>query len=366
MNRHKSGWGTLTLAFAVLSALAVLATPVVAASSASETCLWVAQTGIDRDGKLDPAEIARLERIVVLIGNMQRGRIVATGSGTLVSPEGLILTNAHVVEGAEQVAVGMLDDSGDPPRWRYLGEVVIAIADEHVDVALIALRGDMHGRRLTSFPDLPDIPLTEVANEVRRGDTVYIFGYPGIGDDYLVMTQGNISSVENGVINGQRMPVRYLTDAEIAPGNSGGLVVNGNGEFVGIPTFVQTEDVTGGRLGGILPGRVALMAVQGDYHSSSQPAPGGPSCAGAPPPRMVVGYFGRVTFTTGEAVRVRTGPGTNYRIRTYLPEGTVFYVTGGPVCAGGYWWWSVRTSRGITGWMAEGVVGNYFIEPFGP
>jgi uncharacterized protein YraI len=81
---------------------------------------------------------------------------------------------------------------------------------------------------------------------------------------------------------------------------------------------------------------------------------------------MIVNHFGRVTFTTGEAVRVRTGPGTDYRIRTYLPEGTIFFVTGGPVCAGKYWWWSVRTSRGITGWMAEGVVGNYFIEPFGP
>ncbi len=366
MNRHKSKWGTLTPAFAVLLALAVLATPVVAASSSPGAGFCLAQTGIDRDGVLDPAEIAQLERIVVLVGNMQRGRIVATGSGTIVSPEGLILTSAHVVEGAEQVAVGMLDDPDDPPSWRYLGEVVIAIADERIDAALIELRSDMRGRPLAGFPDLPDIPLTEVANEVHRGDTVYIFGYPDIGDNHLVMTQGNISSVENGVINGQRMPVRYLTDAEIAPGSSGGLAVNGNGEFVGIPTLVQFEYDTGGRLGGILPGRVALMAVQGDYHSSPRPAPGGPSCAGAPPPRMIVNHFGRVTFTTGEAVRVRTGPGTNYRIRTYLPEGAVFFVTGGPVCAGKYWWWSVRISRGTTGWMAEGAVGNYFIEPFGP
>jgi len=81
---------------------------------------------------------------------------------------------------------------------------------------------------------------------------------------------------------------------------------------------------------------------------------------------MIVNHIGRVTFSTGEPVRVRTGPGTGNAILTLLPEGTIFYVTGGPLCAEPYWWWSVQTSTGIIGWMAEGVVSNYFIEPFGP
>jgi hypothetical protein len=89
-------------------------------------------------------------------------------------------------------------------------------------------------------------------------------------------------------------------------------------------------------------------------------------CATAPAPRMLVGHVGRVTFSTGEPVRVRTGPGTANAILTLLPEGTIFYVNGGPVCAEPYWWWSVQTGTGISGWMAEGVVGNYFIEPFSP
>lgn len=365
MNRHKSRWGTLALAFALWLALAALATPVVAASSSPGVGLWLAQAGTNRDGVLDRDEIAQLARSVVLIGNVQRGDIWAIGSGTIVSSEGLILTNAHVVEGAEQVAVAVLDDINEQPQWRYLGDVVSL--DTRYDVALIRLHSDINGRLLARSPNLPYIPVKWIA-EAYRGDTVYIFGYPGIGDFYLVVTQGNIASVENGNFNGQRMPVLYRTDAEIAPGNSGGLAVNSNGEFVGIPTLVQFEYDTGGRLGGIRPAEVALMAAQ-EGQAPPQQAPkrqSPPSCAGAPPPRMIVNHFGRVTFTTGEAVRVRTGPGTNYRVRTYLPEGTVFYVTGGPVCAGGYWWWSVRTSRGITGWMAEGVVGNYFIEPFGP
>ncbi len=81
---------------------------------------------------------------------------------------------------------------------------------------------------------------------------------------------------------------------------------------------------------------------------------------------MIVSHIGRVTFSTGEPVRVRTGPGTGNSILTLLPEGTIFYVTGGTVCGEPYWWWPVQTSTGIIGWMAEGVVGNYFIEPCGP
>lgn len=98
---------------------------------------------------------------------------------------------------------------------------------------------------------------------------------------------------------------------------------------------------------------------------SPAPLPATP-CAGAPMPRMILNHVGRVTFTTGEPVRVRTGPGTSNSILLLLPEGTLFYVTGGPVCSEPYWWWAVQTSTGVNGWMAEGVVGNYFIEPFSP
>jgi len=89
-------------------------------------------------------------------------------------------------------------------------------------------------------------------------------------------------------------------------------------------------------------------------------------CASAPPPRMILNHVGRVTFTSGLPSRVRTGPGTNYDILTLVPEGRLFYVTGGPVCGDPFWWWSVQTSTGVNGWMAEGVVGEYYLEPFSP
>jgi hypothetical protein len=244
-----------------------------ACPAAPLTLPTAAPLAINADGVLDRTEIAQLARSVVLLGMVERGRLYPSGTGTIASPEGLILTSAHVVEGADEVAVGVLDDLNDPPQWRYLGDVVSI--DSRIDVALIAVHSDIDGRPLSGTLELPYMAVTLAADEVFRGDMVYIFGYPDIGDDYLVVTQGNIVSVENGTINGQRMPVWYRTDAEIAPGNSGGLVVNGNGEFVGIPTFVQSEEQTGGRLGGIRPAQVALMAVLDDYQpvaASAAPA----------------------------------------------------------------------------------------------
>lgn len=222
-----------------------------------------AGNGAAGDGTLDRFEIAALARSVVLVAASRGGRIFATGTGTITTPEGLIVTNAHVIEGADQIAVAVLDDINEPPEYRYMAEVIGY--DPDIDVALLAIRTDVRGAPVQ--PDslgLPFVPVSIQADDVFRGDMVYIFGFPGIGDDYLVVTTGTIVSVENGSIQGQTMPVWYRTDAEIAPGNSGGLVVNGNGEFVGIPTFVRSEEETGGRLGGIRPAEVALMSLTSD------------------------------------------------------------------------------------------------------
>ncbi len=235
---------------------------------------------IDQDGTLDRYEIAALARSVVLLGNVRGSRVAATGTGTIVTPDGLIITNAHVIEGARTVAVGLLDDLNDPPEYRYLGEIVQR--DDRIDVAMIAIRTTIDGRPVDATAlDLPYIPAVLDADDVFRGDPVYIFGYPGIGNDHLVVTTGSIVSVENGILAGQRLPVWYLTDAEIAPGNSGGLAVDGNGQFVGIPTFVEAETLTGGRLGGIRPAQVALMALDDGPTAQASPPDAAPDSAAA-------------------------------------------------------------------------------------
>ena len=81
---------------------------------------------------------------------------------------------------------------------------------------------------------------------------------------------------------------------------------------------------------------------------------------------MQVGHGGRVTYSTGVPVRLRSGPGVGYPILQLLPEGTTFTVMAGPTCADSYNWWGVHLPSGVEGWVAEGVPGNYYIEPFGP
>ena len=257
------------------------------------------QSSINDDGVLDHNEISIVARSVVLIGALERSRIFATGTGTVTTPDGLIVTNAHVVEGSDRVAIALLNDINDPPDYLYLGRVVRV--DTNTDVALIQIDSDLDGKPVTAADlNLPYIPATLRADQVYRGDPVYIFGYPAIGDDYLVVTTGVIVSVENGMVNGQRLPVWYRTDAEIAPGNSGGLAVSGNGEFIGIPTFVQTETETGGRLGGIRPAEVALMAVLDEsavYGTASEPQSGP-----AAPSDAVALTFGSITLDHGAVI----------------------------------------------------------------
>ena len=118
-----------------------------------------------------------------------------------------------------------------------------------------------------------------------RGDRVYIFGYPSIGDGYLVLTDGTITTIQNGDVGSERMAVWYQTSAEISPGNSGGLAVNGSGQLLGIPTAVRTEEETGGRLGGILPFEAIVPLVEaGDGNEPTVNTPNRPGNNPSRPP----------------------------------------------------------------------------------
>lgn len=186
-----------------------------------------------------------------------------TGSGTLVMVEGIptVFTNRHVVEGFDEATIAVLTDVNAPAESKFIARL-IGFSDTY-DFAVYTITSDMQGN-IVRASDLrngrfgitvPDIQLQDVANkdsDVRRGDQVGIFGYPGIGDDELVYTTGIISSVQFGEYEGQRLPMWYRTNAEMSPGNSGGMALNARGEFIGIPTSVRTEYETGGRLGSLL------------------------------------------------------------------------------------------------------------------
>jgi len=88
-------------------------------------------------------------------------------------------------------------------------------------------------------------------------------------------------------------------------------------------------------------------------------------CPGAPVSRMVVGEFGRTTFTVGgtnRATRIRLNATTNSSELGRIPAGTEMMVLDGPICAEGYAWWQVDYN-GIVGWAAEGTIDDYWLEP---
>ncbi|AKS43050.1 S1 family peptidase [Wenzhouxiangella marina] len=204
--------------------------------------------------ELTSAQIDQTSRAVVRIVAERNGVEVATGSGTLVTADGTIYTNRHVIEDATDYVIELLDDPNELPVPRFRARLTGYSMD--IDFAILQIDRTVDGEAISEELALPFIPSRDT--EASRGDAIFVFGYPGISDGYLTFTEGTITTIRNGVMNDERIPVWFQTDAQISPGNSGGLVVNEDGEMLGLPTSVISEDRTGGRLGGILP----MSAVQ--------------------------------------------------------------------------------------------------------
>ena len=85
-------------------------------------------------------------------------------------------------------------------------------------------------------------------------------------------------------------------------------------------------------------------------------------CGDAPAPRLVAGAQGQVTFSNGQPLNVRDAAAIGGARLGSLPEGTLFNVLEGPVCADSIYWWRIQ-ALALTGWAAEGQAGDYFVEP---
>lgn len=160
---------------------------------------------------------------------------VWTGSGSIVSEDGLVLTNAHVVDNRldeyDQLGVAVLSRTDEPPEMEYLAEV--AAVDYALDLAVIRIVSDLDGR--PTAVDLPTVGLGD-SDEVEIGDHIHILGYPGIGGETITFTDGVVSGfTSERSLTGHAW---IKTDAAIAGGNSGGMAVNDQGELIGVPTIV--------------------------------------------------------------------------------------------------------------------------------
>jgi serine protease Do len=150
------------------------------------------------------------------------------GSGVIVSPDGVILTNNHVVENAEEVQVTLHD--GRELEARLVG------ADPRSDLAVLRLEGEISGLTPLPFGD---------SSALRLGEVVLAIGNPfGVGQ---TVTMGIVSATGRSNVRLLDYEDFIQTDAAINPGNSGGALVNMRGELVGINTAILSR--TGGYQG---------------------------------------------------------------------------------------------------------------------
>lgn len=158
-----------------------------------------------------------------------------TGSGSLISPDGLILTNAHVVEvdqvcPYDTIGVAVLGRSDEPPELLYIADL-LAI-DPALDLAVVKIAADLDGAAVQV--DLPYLALGD-SQDVGLGDQLRVLGYPGIGGDTITLTSGTVSGfTEERDVDGRAW---IKTDAAISGGNSGGSAVDADGNLVGVPTI---------------------------------------------------------------------------------------------------------------------------------
>ncbi len=252
---------------------------------------WV---GVAR-AQVDPVMLGQAVDAVVQLSIVVRGVVdgedqviwYAVGSGTVVSPDGLILTNQHLItpagveekltelegqlaaEGksadlevdAERFMVAV-SDGRHLPEPRFLASVVAE--DAALDLAVLRVDGDARGAPLDlETLTLPVLTLGS-SDAVNLGEPIHVFGFPAIGSGSLTYTVGVVSGFlfEEG-IDGTAW---INTDAVTSGGNSGGAAVDASGALIGVPTSGSSLDCRPGdtnRDGAVGPEDVGCVPTGG-------------------------------------------------------------------------------------------------------
>ena len=162
------------------------------------------------------------------------------GSGVIISPDGYIVTNNHVVDGATQMQVTLHD--------RRIFTAKLIGVDKLNDLAVIKI--DAHDLPAASWGD---------STKLRPGETVLAFGSP-FGYFRFSVTRGIVSALNrpNPYASDRRSPGDFIqTDAAINPGNSGGPLVDAYGQVVGIDTFIISDSGSFAGAGFAIPSEIA-------------------------------------------------------------------------------------------------------------
>jgi serine protease Do len=203
----------------------------------------VVQILVSSYGAREESEGARGDTNVIV------GRQRSVGSGFVIDEDGYIMTNAHVVNGAQRVQIVLPAERADGTlatalsgKMSLVPARIVGVASE-LDLALLKVDG-------VSLPALPLATYTQV----HQGQTVFAFGSPmGLRNS---LTHGLVSAVARQV--DPDSPLIYVqTDAPINPGNSGGPLVNIKGEVVGVNTFILSQSGGNEGLGFAIPSATA-------------------------------------------------------------------------------------------------------------
>ncbi|MCP4087485.1 MAG: trypsin-like serine protease [Actinomycetia bacterium] len=158
------------------------------------------------------------------------------GSGGVISADGTILTNAHVIEADsfcayDAIGVAISHTADRPPELTYLADLLVF--DEVADLAVLRISTDLDGNEVS--PELPFLAVGD-SDAVEIGDTIRILGFPAIGGETITFTQGAVSGFTlDATVDGRAW---IKTDATISGGNSGGIAVDVDGFLIGVPTQV--------------------------------------------------------------------------------------------------------------------------------
>jgi serine protease Do len=211
------------------------------AAKASQGVVQILVSGygpVEESGRADTALIARQKAI---------------GSGVVVDPSGYVITNAHVVEGAQRIRVVLPVPSSESAvlepegKRRILNAKVVGVHQES-DLALLKVEAQ----------NLPTLPLG-ATRRIHQGQLVFAIGSPeGLQG---TVTMGVVSSVARQADPNKAM-VYIQTDAPINPGNSGGPLVDMDGYVVGVNTFIVTGSGGSEGLGFAIPARVVNFVYQ--------------------------------------------------------------------------------------------------------
>jgi Do/DeqQ family serine protease len=175
-------------------------------------------------------------------GNQPEQMQRALGSGVMVDPSGLVVTNVHVIEGADQVKVSLSD------KREFEAEIVLK--DPRSDLAVLRLK-DVHEK----FPTLD----FDNSDELMVGDVVLAIGNPfGVGQ---TVTHGIISALARTQVGITDYQFFIQTDAPINPGNSGGALVDMNGKLAGINTAIYSRSGGSQGIGFAIPANMVRVVV---------------------------------------------------------------------------------------------------------